>query len=192
METNKTKKVKANHIVGLILCLICAILLILTIISVCESFAEKARLEAIGATVTIKITWLFVVDVVLIIIAGIIGGVFLSKKSSTDRVLTKEWDDKNVEDEEIATSGIIDAVGYDMKKVERFNVDDIVVEPDMSTSTTTNGTVAKSGKLKIKMSNNVSSVSVPTSEQAKIERKSTSATKSSEHSNGFFSAGDDL
>ena len=42
------------------------------------------------------------------------------------------------------------------------------------------------------MSNNVSSVSVPTSEQAKIERKSTSATKSSEHSNGFFSAGDDL
>ena len=151
METNKTKKVKANHIVGLILCLICAILLILTIISVCESFAEKARLEAIGATVTIKITWLFVVDVVLIIIAGIIGGVFLSKKSSTDRVLTKEWDDKNVEDEEIATSGIIDAVGYDMKKVERFNVDDIVVEPDMSTSTTTNGTVAKSGKLKIKM-----------------------------------------
>ncbi len=194
METKRVTKNKSNLIVGIVLCLICAMLLIVTIIAVCESFAEKSRLEAIGATVAMKITWLFIFDVIAIIASGILGGVLVSRKFSTKKELTKEESTKYVNENVTGTTEIIGEAGYDMEAIEQFNVEDIVVESDSATSNTTNETVAKPTKLKIKMGNNASTASVSAPDYSKAERKDSSETNSSELSNGneFFSTGDDL
>lgn len=192
MEARRATKTKTNLIIGMILWLICAILLIVTIIAVCESFAEKARFEAIGATVAMKITWLFIVDVIVIVASGIFGGILVSRKFSIKQELTKEESIKYVEENVTGATEIIGEAGYDMEAIEQFNVEDIVVESDSATSNTTNETVAKPTKLKIKMGNNSSTASVSAPDYSKAERKDSSETNSSERSNGFFSAGGDL
>lgn len=198
MKVNSPTKNKSNIIIGLVLCFVCVAFLVITIIAVCESFAEKARLESIGATVTLRITWLFIVDILAIIASEILGIVFLSKRSSAhssvavDEMVEVEEDEKTSSNGEKESSSDFDEVGYDIDSINRFKAEDIVVEMEETSPITSTEAIAKPSKLKIKMGNSSSSEETSASEKVKSEKKDPHHNKSSELSNGFFSAGDDL
>lgn len=198
MKVNSPTKNKSNIIIGLVLCFVCVAFLVITIIAVCESFAEKARLESIGATVTLRITWLFIVDILAIIASGILGIVFLSKRSSAhssvaeDEMVEVEEDKETSSHGEKESSSDFDEVGYDIDAINRFKAEDIVVEMEETSPITSTEAISKPSKLKIKMGNSSSSEDTSSSERVKSEKNVSHDNKSSELSSGFFSAGDDL
>lgn len=197
MRVNSPTKNKSNIIIGLVLCFVCVAFLTITIMAVCESFSEKARLESIGATVTLKITWLFVVDIIAIIASGVLGIVFLSKIMSLHNSLVEEDMIEYEEDEEIVSydekkASTVDEVGYDIDAINRFKAEDIVINMENTSPAAPAKEVTKPSKLKIKMGNSSSSEDTVVSEKVKSEKKDSHCNKSSELSNGFFSAGDDL
>ena len=198
MKVNSPTKNKSNIIIGLVLCFVCVAFLVITIIAVCESFAEKARLESIGATVTLRITWLFIVDILAIIASGILGVVFLSKRSSAhssvaeDEMIEVEEDEETSSYGEKESSSDFDEVGYDIDAINRFKAEDIVVEMEETSPITSTEAISKHSKLKIKMGNRSSSEDTSSSEHVKSEKNVSHDNKSSELSSGFFSAGDDL
>lgn len=198
MKANSPEKNKGNIIIGLVLCIVCVAFLTITIMAVCESFSEKARLESIGATVTLKITWLFVVDVLVILASGILGIVFLSKSSPAhnsfveDDIIEDEEDEDIVLYDEKNSSVDVDEVGYDIDAIERFQAEDVVINMGDTSPIATAKETSNPSKLKIKMGNSSSSERASAYEEVKSEKKDSHHSKSSELSNGFFSAGDDL
>lgn len=73
------KKSAAQLIMGILLCAVSVICAGVLVYSICESASEKARLEAIGATVKVKLSALFFVDIAVFIISGLFGISFTSQ-----------------------------------------------------------------------------------------------------------------
>lgn len=198
MKVNSHTKNKSNLIIGLVLCIVCVAFLVITIIAVCESFAEKARLESIGATVTLRVTWLFIVDIFAIVVSGVLGIVFLSKRTSAHSSVAEDDMIETEEDEEISSYvekkslSDVDEIGYDIDTINRFKAEDTVVKMEDTSPITSTEAISKPSKLKIKMGNDSSSKDTSSSDYVKSEKNISHDNKSSELSSGFFSAGDDL
>lgn len=199
MRNNSAAKNKSNLIIGLVLCFVCVAFLVITIIAICESFSEKARLESIGATVTLKITWLFVADILAIIASGIFGVIFLSKKSpSLDRNSEDEKTEYYEDNEKTEYNEDYEKTEYneDYEKIP-YNTDESpsddrdsaeeVASTDIATEATT-----KPSRLKINMGKSFSSERASDPMSDEYGETGSRGSKSSELSSGFFSAGDDL
>lgn len=197
MKFNLLEKNKGCIILGLMLCFVFVAFLTITVMTVCESFSEKARLESIGATVTLKITWLFVVDIIVIIASGVFGIVFLSKNISAHNTFVEDEMIEYKEDEEIVLydekkASAVNEVEYDIDVTNRFKTEDIVVEIKEKFPITSTEAISKSSKLKIKMENSSFSEDTSSSEHIKSEKNVSFDNKSAELRSGFFIAGDDL
>lgn len=181
MRNNSAAKNKSNLIIGLVLCFVCVAFLVITIIAICESFSEKARLESIGATVTLKITWLFVADILAIIASGIFGVIFLSKKSPSL--------DRNSEDEKTEYNEDYEKIPYNTDESPSDDRDSAeeVASTDIATEATT-----KPSRLKINMGKSFSSERASDPMSDEYGETGSRGSKSPELSSGFFSAGDDL
>ena len=70
-----------QFVLGILLCIVCVVSAAVLGYSAAESAAEKARLEAMGATVNIKLTAIFFIDAAIFAISGILGITFAAKNA---------------------------------------------------------------------------------------------------------------
>lgn len=69
-------------VIGIVLCLISMVCIIILIGSVADSLVQKSRLEAIGATVKMKLSFWFFADILVLIISGMLGTNLICKNTS--------------------------------------------------------------------------------------------------------------
>lgn len=85
MTERSSKNNPLYFITGLVLCLLCVMCIGVLVYALVSTSAEKARLESIGATVTMRFTWLFFVDIIVFIVSGITGVHLLGKHKEMNR-----------------------------------------------------------------------------------------------------------
>lgn len=78
-----------KFLIGILFCITCVVCFSILIYTIVYSLSEKTRLEAIGATVNLKFTWLFFADALAIIISGIVGIKLICSKGKT-KLITSE------------------------------------------------------------------------------------------------------
>ena len=86
-------KIRKNFLkisIGLLLCIFCIVCFSILIYTLFYSLSEKTRLEAIGATVNLKFTWLFFADALAIIIFGIAGIKLICSKGKTNLITSED------------------------------------------------------------------------------------------------------
>lgn len=76
--------------IGILFCIICILCCFILIYTLVYSLSEKTRLEAIGATVNLKFTWLFFADALAIIIFGIIGIKLICSKRKNNFIMSED------------------------------------------------------------------------------------------------------
>lgn len=85
----KGRKSFLKFLMGILFCIICVVCFSILIYAIVYSLSEKTRLEAIGATVNLKFTWLFFVDALAIIISGIVGIKLIYSKGKNKLITSK-------------------------------------------------------------------------------------------------------
>lgn len=76
--------------IGILFCIICIVCLSILIYTLVYSLSEKTRLEAIGATVNLKFTWLFFADALVIVISGIVGIKLICSKGKNNLITSED------------------------------------------------------------------------------------------------------
>lgn len=118
----KGKKSFLKFAMGILFCIICIVCLSVLICTLVYSFSEKARLEAIGAVVNLKLTWLFYADIAAVILFGIVGiKTIAANRGYKNRSLPDKKDDHTV------YNSVINDVIPD-KKIEKRKPDEKAAE----------------------------------------------------------------
>lgn len=168
----KDRKNFLRFSIGIFFCIICIVCFSILIYTIVYSLSEKTRLEAIGATVNLKFTWLFFVDILAIIISGIIGIKLICSKGKTN-LITSE-DSMSLKEDVIYKT-------YDDRKENHaaINIESKKHDAEVKINS------------ELKINNGLSKASYPIKNNDTVRHSEDEPSNSSTGS-GFFSSGGDL
>lgn len=176
-------------VIGIVLCLICLLCSAILIFSVADSLQQKSRLEMIGATVEMRLSFWFVADVLVLVVSGLLGAKLVCKNISSIR--SKEKISADIVKKKVSDFVLQDIdYGYD---------EDYGEERDMvSDSTDTSEKVEKKSEAAAKNEENKAlRINYGSSKKTIIVKNKDDYNNESEkhdssEKSSFFSAGGDL
>lgn len=175
-------------VIGIILCLICLLCSAILIFSVADSLQQKSRLEMIGATVEMKLSFWFFADVLVLVVSGILVTKLVCKNISFIR--SKEKVSVDIE-KKMAKDFVLQDIDYGYDDYTEEN-DTVLDSTDISEKAE-----KKSGDVSKTEENKTLRINYGSSKKAAVirnkdEYNSKAEKKDSSEESCFFSAGGDL